>query len=122
MAQKERARRDKAPPLSWGERRRLRQLVVCVALFAAVFVGRGVDLAPVTALSERVGTIVRGDTDFQAVFARVGASFSQGEGAVETFRALWSSADEEGTPANAEPAPDPAAPDGEEGADAPAGP
>lgn len=118
MAQKERARRDKAPPLSRGERRRLRQLIVCVALFAAVFVGRGVDLAPVAALSERVSTIVRGDTDFQAVFARVGASFSQGEGAVETFRALWSG--EEETPADA--APDPAAPDGEEGADAPAGP
>lgn len=122
MAQKERARRDKAPPLSRGERRRLRQLIVCAALFAAVFVGRGVDLAPVTALSERVGTIVRGDTDFQAVFARVGASFSQGEGAVETFRALWSSQDEEGTPANAAPAPDPAASDGEEDADASAGP
>ena len=121
MAQKERARRDKAPPLSRGERRRLRQLVVCVALFAAVFVGRGVDLAPVTALTERVGTIVRGDTDFQAVFARVGASFSRGEGAVETFRALWSGADEEAPPADEAPASAPAA-DGEEGADAPAGP
>lgn len=122
MARKERTRRDKAPPLSRGERRRLRQLVACVALFAAVFVGRGVDLAPLTELSERVGTIVRGDTDFQEVFARVGASFSRGEGAVETFRALWSSEEADAPPTEGGTTPAPAVPDGEEGADAPAGP
>ncbi len=31
----------------------------------------------------------REDMDVQEVFARMGASFSQGEPAVETFRALW---------------------------------
>ena len=77
-------------PLSKGERRRLRQLVICLVLFAAVFAGRGMDLGPVSRLSAVVGDLVGRDTDFQAVFAQVGESFSKGEPAVETFRSLWS--------------------------------
>ncbi len=76
--------------LSKGERRRLRQLVVCLVLFGVVFIGRGLDLGPVSQLSSTVGELVRQDTDFQAVFARMGESFSKGEPAVETFRSLWS--------------------------------
>lgn len=83
-------RKRKKEPLSQGERRRLRQLVVCVVLFGLVFVGRGVDLGPVSRVTSAVSDLVRSDTDFQAVFARMGESFSQGE-AVETFGALWSS-------------------------------
>ena len=64
--------------LSKGERRRLRQLVVCLVLFGVVFVGRGLDLGPVSQLSSTVGELVRQDTDFQAVFARMGESFSRG--------------------------------------------
>lgn len=79
-------------PLSKGERRRLRQLVICLVLFAAVFAGRGMDLGPVSRLSAVVGDLVGRDTDFQAVFAQVGESFSKGEPAVETFRSLWSEA------------------------------
>ena len=75
--------------LSPGEKRRLRQLLLCLALFGAVFLGRGMDLGPVTELSQQVGQLVREDMDVQEVFARMGASFSQGEPAVETFRALW---------------------------------
>lgn len=45
---------------------------------------------PVSQLSATVGELVRADTDFQAVFARMGESFSKGEPAVETFRSLWS--------------------------------
>ena len=48
------------------------------------------DLGPVSQLSATVGELVRADTDFQAVFARMGESFSKGEPAVETFRSLWS--------------------------------
>ena len=44
------------------------------------------DLGPVSQLSATVGELVRADTDFQAVFARMGESFSKGEPAVETFR------------------------------------
>lgn len=76
--------------LSKGEKRRLRQLVVCLVLFGVVFVGRGMDLGPVSRLSSTVGELVRSDTDFQAVFAQMGESFSKGEPAVETFRSLWS--------------------------------
>ena len=64
----------KKESLSPGEKRRLRQM----------------DLGPVSQLSATVGELVRADTDFQAVFARMGESFSKGEPAVETFRSLWS--------------------------------
>lgn len=76
--------------LSKGEKRRLRQLVVCLVLFGLVFLGRGMDLGPVSQLSSAVGDLVRRDTDFQAVFAQMGESFSKGEPAVETFRSFWS--------------------------------
>ena len=101
MAEKRtRKPKGKKEPLSDGERRRLRQLVVCVLLFGVVFVGRGVDLGPLSRVSSTVSELVRSDTDFQAVFARMGESFSQGE-AVETVHALWGSvfSDKEGSPA-----------------------
>ena len=67
----------KGTPLTPGEKRRLRQL------------GRGTDFGPLAQLSSTVGELVRADTDFQAVFAQMGESFSKGEPAVETFRSLW---------------------------------
>jgi len=51
--------------------------------------GRGTDFGPLAQLSSTVGELVRADTDFQAVFAQMGESFSKGEPAVETFRSLW---------------------------------
>lgn len=83
-------KKRKKGSLSPGEKRRLRQLMVCLILFAIVFLGRGVNLGPVSQFSSRVGALVRADTDFQAVFSQVGESFSKGEPAVETFRSLWS--------------------------------
>lgn len=80
----------KKPALTPGEKRRLRQLMACLILFAVVFLGRGVNLGPVSQLSAAVGELVRSNTDFQAVFSQVGESFSKGEPAVETFRSLWS--------------------------------
>ena len=79
----------KGTPLTPGEKRRLRQLVVCLVLFGVVFLGRGTDFGPLAQLSSTVGELVRADTDFQAVFAQMGESFSKGEPAVETFRSLW---------------------------------
>ena len=79
----------KGTPLAPGEKRRLRQLVVCLVLFGVVFLGRGTDFGPLAQLSSTVGELVRADTDFQAVFAQMGESFSKGEPAVETFRSLW---------------------------------
>ena len=83
-------KKKKGSKLTRGERRRVRQLVACLILFGVVFLGRGVNAAPFHQLSETVGTMVRSDTDFQQVFARMGQSFSEGEPAVETFRTLWS--------------------------------
>lgn len=82
--------KGKKEGLSPGEKRRLRQLVICLILFGVIFVGRGVNFAPVAQLSSTIGSLVRGSTDFQAVFAQMGESFSNGESAVETFHALWS--------------------------------
>ncbi len=63
----------KKESLSPGEKLRLRQLLICLVLFGVVFVGRGMDLGPVSQLSATVGELVRADTDFQAVFARMGS-------------------------------------------------
>lgn len=82
-------RKQKKSPLSKGEKRLLGQLLVCLALFAAVFGGRGVDWEPVQRLTATVESWVQSDTDFQAVFARMGEAFSNGEPAAETFKALW---------------------------------
>lgn len=76
----------KKESLTAGEKRRLRQLVICLVLFGVVFVGRGVDLGPVSQLSRSVGELVRRDTDVQEVFVRVGESFAEGE----AFQAVWS--------------------------------
>lgn len=86
MAAKGTKKKTKATP---GEKRRLRQLVVCLVLFGLVFLGRGMDVEPVERVTAAVSRLIRSDTDFQAVFAQMGQSFSNGEPAVETFHALW---------------------------------
>lgn len=74
-----------------GQHRRLRQLLACLILFGLVFAGRGLELAPVERVTSAVSRWVGADTDFQAVFAQVGESFSRGEPADETLRTLWTS-------------------------------
>ena len=73
------AKKGKREPLTPGEKGRLRRLVVCLVLFGIVFVGRGIDLEPVTQLTGQVAQLVRRDTDFQAVFAQVGQTVARGE-------------------------------------------
>ena len=93
---------------SSGEKRRLRQFIVCLLLFGLILAGRGLDLAPVERAASAVSRVVERDTDFQAVFAQMGASFSRGEPAEETFRVLWKGllpwgGDEEQTTEEVEP-------------------
>ena len=80
---------EKKRTVTPAEKRRLRQLVICLMLFGLVFAGRGLDLAPVERVTAVVSRWVGADTDFRAVFARMGESFSRGEPAAETFHALW---------------------------------
>ena len=72
------------------ERRRITQLVVCLALFLAVFIGKGVFPERINALREQVLGLLRGDTDFQAVFADLGQSISKGEPMLDTLGDAWS--------------------------------
>ena len=71
------------------ERRRAIQLAVCLALFLAVFVGRGVFPERIAAIRTQVLGVLRGDTDFQAVFSDLGQSISRGEPVLETLDGLW---------------------------------
>ena len=80
---------EKKRTISSAEKRRLRQFVVCLVLFGLIFAGRGLDLAPVERVTAAVSRWVGADTDFKAVFAQMGESFSRGEPAAETFHALW---------------------------------
>jgi len=72
------------------ERRRITQLVVCLALFFAVFIGKGIFPERIADLREQVLGLLRGDTDFQAVFADLGQSISKGEPMLDTLGDAWS--------------------------------
>lgn len=113
MAGDRRRREKKKRHFSSGERRLLCQLLVCAALFAAVFAGRGIDWEPVQRITGTVETWIQSDTDFQAVFSRMGEAFSRGEPAVETFKALWDGVTGEPEPPEGQPPTEDPAPSGE---------
>lgn len=71
------------------EKRRVIQLVVCLALFLTVFIGKGIFPQRVAALRDQVLVLLRGDTDFQAVFSDLGQSISQGEPVLDSVSELW---------------------------------
>ena len=71
------------------EKRRIIQLTVCLALFLAVFIGKGVFPERIAGLRTQVLTLLRGDTDFEAVFADLGKSISDGKPMAETLNGLW---------------------------------
>lgn len=56
---------------------RVIQLVVCVALFLAVYVGRGVFPDQLAVVGQRAAHMISADTDFRAAFSRLGESLSQ---------------------------------------------
>lgn len=84
-------RRQKTVKAELGprEKRRLLQLVVCIVLFLAVFIGRGVMPDKMADLRLRLLETIQEDTDFRAVFAGLGRSISEGEPITETLGGLW---------------------------------
>lgn len=71
------------------EQRRLVQLAICLALFLAVFIGRGVFPDKMSALQQDMATMIQQDTDFQAAFAQLGSSVQAGESVVDSLGDLW---------------------------------
>ena len=67
--------------LAVRERVRLFQLAVCAALFAAVFVGKGVFPQRLAQFREGLQAVLTTDTDFRAAFSSLGESL-QGKGPV----------------------------------------
>ena len=92
-----RAGRRPGAELGPAERRRLVQLAVCLALFLAVFVGKGVFPQRMGALREELLAAIHGDTDFQAAFSALGRAVAEGEPFTQAMAALW----------GAEPEPEP---------------
>jgi hypothetical protein len=112
---------EKKQTTNRAEKRRLRQFIICLALFGLIFAGRGLDLAPVERVAATVSRWAGADTDFRAVFAQMGESLSRGEPAAETFHALWTGLlpekasqpeDGEEAPAAEEETPGPETPEG----------
>ena len=81
--------RRRGPVLAPRERRRLLQLSVCMALFLAVFLGRGIFPERMEALRGELLEAIRADTDFQEVFSQVGRAVEAGAPAGEVLAGLW---------------------------------
>lgn len=63
------------------EKTRLIQLAICLALFLAVFIGKGVFPTRLAQLRDNILTIISSDTDFQAALSQLGGALS-GEGTI----------------------------------------
>lgn len=79
------------------ERRRLLQLVICLVLFFAVFVGKGIFPNSMNEVRGRILTVIQQDTDFQAAFSALGRAVSEGEPVTEALGVLWGGLLGEGT-------------------------
>ncbi|WP_297210727.1 M23 family metallopeptidase [uncultured Flavonifractor sp.] len=87
-----------------AERRRLLQLVTCLALFLAVFIGKGIVPARMEGVRTQLLSVIRRDTDFQAAFSALGQAVSEGEPVSEALGVLWDGLLGEDTGAASEPA------------------
>ena len=72
-----------------AEKRRLMQLVVCLALFFAVFFGKGIFPERMSELRVQLLSAIRQDTDFEAAFSALGQAVSEGEPVTEALGILW---------------------------------
>lgn len=62
-----------------GSRRQLVQLLVCLAVFLAVFIGKGVWPSEVAQTGDQLLAVIRANTDFRAAFAGLGQALAQQE-------------------------------------------
>lgn len=72
-----------------AERRRLIQLITCLVLFLAVFIGKGIFPAGMDRVRTQLLSIIRQDTDFQAAFSALGQAVSEGEPVTDALGVLW---------------------------------
>lgn len=74
-------RAPRTDPARRQERTRLVQLLLCLALFLVVFVGKGVFPGRLVQLRDDLLTMISRDTDFRGAFSRLGEALT-GEGTV----------------------------------------
>lgn len=67
------------------ERRRLTQLGICVVLFFAVFIGKGVLPDKMVSVRDGLTGLIGSNTDFRAAFADLGRAISNGEPVLNTL-------------------------------------
>ena len=97
------SRRPGRAELGPAEKRRLAQLVICLALFLAVFVGRGVFPQRMDELRGELLDAIHGDTDFRAAFSALGRAVSEGKPFTQAMAALWGVEPEPVTDGEGEP-------------------
>lgn len=71
------------------ERRGVLQLLVCLLLFLAVFLGRGVFPAQTRQWRSDLLEAIRRDTDFRAVFTKLGKAVAEEAPVLETLDQVW---------------------------------
>lgn len=62
-----------------GDRRQLRQLIVCLLVFLGVFIGKGIWPSQVARTGKQLLEVIRANTDFRAAFAGLGQALSEQE-------------------------------------------
>lgn len=82
-------RRKSRVSLGKTERCRLIQLGVCLVIFLAVLVGRGVFPEQLAGTRDRLLNVLGMDTDFKAAFANLGRAVSEGEPVLDALGGLW---------------------------------
>lgn len=82
-------RRKSRVSLGKTERRRLIQLGVCLVIFLAVLVGRGVFPEQLALVRDQALEVLGMNTDFKAAFANLGKAVSEGEPVLDALGGLW---------------------------------
>lgn len=82
-------RRVKSVGLGRQEKRRLIQLLICMLIFAAVYIGKGVYPQKMGIWKEKALEVLQNDTDFKAAFVGLGQAVSNGKPVIDTLGDMW---------------------------------